>query len=202
MSDPTVCPYCRMPFDENSPPQVFCTACGTPHHEDCYMENGGCTVFGCSRAPAEEPKLQVSYSDIDAAATATYPVQQPAVALGGSPAQPYGGSPGLSEIARGGAAAGAAVQSALSPSSRHAVAQHSPKTRTVYIVLGVFLGAFGVHNFYAGYAVRGAIQLGLSLILLVYMLSSGIWYPTLAPWAWALVEICVVNQDSRGLQFS
>ncbi|MGZ4876287.1 MAG: RING finger protein, partial [Candidatus Angelobacter sp.] len=61
MTEP-VCPYCRMPFDEASPPRIFCTACGMPHHEDCYRENGGCTVFGCKCAPADDPKLQVSQS--------------------------------------------------------------------------------------------------------------------------------------------
>ena len=65
MAEP-VCPYCRMAFDEASPPRIFCTACGMPHHEDCYLENGGCTVFGCKRAPADDPKLQVSQSDLSA----------------------------------------------------------------------------------------------------------------------------------------
>src|SRR6185312_1418492 len=72
MAEP-VCPYCRMPFDEASPPKIFCTACGTPHHEDCYQENGGCTVFGCKCAPADDPKLQVSQSDLSAV---SMPVQQ------------------------------------------------------------------------------------------------------------------------------
>ena len=72
MAEP-VCPYCRMPFDEASPPKIFCTACGMPHHEDCYLENGGCTVFGCKRAPADDPKLQVSQSDLSAVSV---PVQQ------------------------------------------------------------------------------------------------------------------------------
>ena len=72
MAEP-VCPYCRMPFDEASPPKIFCTACGMPHHEDCYLENGGCTVFGCKRAPADDPKLQVSQSDLSAV---SMPVQQ------------------------------------------------------------------------------------------------------------------------------
>lgn len=53
------CPYCRE--------QVFleearlCPACRTPHHHDCYAENGGCTVFGCEQAPAEEAKIDLSF---------------------------------------------------------------------------------------------------------------------------------------------
>src|SRR5258708_15850686 len=84
MADP-VCPYCRMQFDEASPPRIFCTACGMPHHEDCYLENGGCTVFGCKRAPADDPKLQVSQRDLSAVSMPVQPyvpvVQQPVVQL-------------------------------------------------------------------------------------------------------------------------
>src|ERR1051326_391586 len=80
MTEP-VCPYCRMPFDDTGPAKIFCTACGTPHHEDCYQENGGCTVFGCTRAPADDPKLQVSHSDLRSVSMPA----QPAYA----PAQPY-----------------------------------------------------------------------------------------------------------------
>ena len=46
-----------MQFDTGGPAKIYCTACGTPHHEDCYFENGGCTVFGCAKAPADDPKL-------------------------------------------------------------------------------------------------------------------------------------------------
>jgi hypothetical protein len=36
-----------------------CPTCETPHHEDCWAENKGCTVFGCSMAPPEEEKISV-----------------------------------------------------------------------------------------------------------------------------------------------
>src|SRR5246127_5015026 len=106
MSAP-VCPYCRMPFDEASPPRIFCTACGMPHHEDCYRENGGCTVFGCSRAPADDPKLQVSQSDLRAVNLPVQPyapaVQSyiPAQRASTQPYPPsiYGGPLGLSQAA-------------------------------------------------------------------------------------------------------
>lgn len=59
-----VCPYCRGPISPETEGVVVCAGCGTSHHNDCYAENGGCTVFGCSAAPAEEPKLSVSGSDL------------------------------------------------------------------------------------------------------------------------------------------
>lgn len=170
-----------MPFDDSAPPQIFCTACGTPHHEDCYSENGGCTVFGCARAPAEEPKLQVSYSDLSAA-----PIARP----GATPTlQPYG-SP-LATAAPGINPGHAAYTQGAYPLAR------SPRSRTAYIVLGIFLGAFGVHNFYAGYTARAVGQLCLSIFTLPFV-------PFLAviSWIWAVVEICIVDKDSNGLQFS
>src|SRR5215813_9509392 len=99
MTDQLACPYCRMAFDEQGPPRIFCTACGMPHHEDCYQENGGCTVFGCPRAPADDPKLQVSYNDLNALAVAT---PQGTMAQNAAVPQfpsPYGGPLGLSQPA-------------------------------------------------------------------------------------------------------
>lgn len=190
MANPEVCPYCRMPFDEQSPPKIFCTACGMPHHEDCYQENGGCTVFGCARAPADDPKLQVSYSDLQA--TANVPVatavQPHAAAI--VPSR-YGGPLGLSSSAPM-ASAGSATSVAYAQPAP--AATNPPKSRTTYIVLGIFLGVFGAHNFYAGYTGRAVGQLCLSVLTLFYLSP--------ASWIWAIVEICVVNRDSAGIQFS
>jgi TM2 domain-containing membrane protein YozV len=61
-----VCPYCRTPIEPDSGERFLCTGCGTPHHADCFKENGGCTVFGCSAAPADEQKVSVTRRDIAA----------------------------------------------------------------------------------------------------------------------------------------
>jgi TM2 domain-containing membrane protein YozV len=195
MTDAVVCPYCRMPFDNGeAPAKIFCTACGVPHHEDCYQENGGCTVFGCARAPADDPKLQVSYSDLNAASeVAAQPVAAVQQGTAPHPQFPsrYGGPMGLSRSASGIASA--------SPAPGYAFAQPAyvlgqpPKSRTTYIVLGVFLGAFGAHNFYAGYTGRAVGQLCLSVLTLFYL--------AIASWIWAIVEICIVEKDSAGIQF-
>ena len=68
-----VCPYCRTPIEPDSGEQFLCTGCGTPHHADCYTENGGCTVFGCSAAPADEQKVSVTRRDIAAPLTGAAP---------------------------------------------------------------------------------------------------------------------------------
>jgi TM2 domain-containing membrane protein YozV len=199
MSEP-VCPYCRMPFDEAAPPKIFCTACGMPHHEDCYRENGGCTVFGCKCAPADDPKLQVSQSDLSAipvAAQPYAPVPQPYAAPQYRPS-PYGGPLGLSQ-----AAATAPVQvpasapyapAAYQPYASPLSFERSRKSRTTYIVLGIFLGALGVHNFYGGYVGRAVGQLCLTVLTLGYL--------GIISWIWAIIEICIVEKDSTGLNFS
>ena len=216
MAEP-VCPYCRMPFDEASPPRIFCTACGMPHHEDCYMENGGCTVFGCKRAPADEPKVQVALSDLNAVSVPVQPyapvaqqyapvVQQPAPVQGYQPSR-YSGPLGLSQ-----AAATAPAQTSVPapsplqstpgayPYGAPAYAPAAPvygvthKSRTSYIVLGIFLGALGIHNFYAGYTGRAVGQLCLTVLTLGYL--------GIISWIWAIIEICIMEKDSTGLRFS
>ena len=71
-----------------------------------------------------------------------------------------------------------------------------PKERTVYILLGIFLGWFGIHNFYAGYSGRGATQLLLTLLI-------GWWLvlPLLIITIWNIVEVCTTNKDAKGVPF-
>ena len=218
MAEP-VCPYCRMPFDEASPPRIFCTACGMPHHEDCYQENGGCTVFGCKRAPADDPKLQVSQSDLSAVSlpvqqyapvaqpyapiaqqytpTSQQPAVQQAAPVQGYQPSRYSGPLGLSQAA---AAAPAQAAAAMPIGAQPAYAYVQPisgatyKSRTTYIVLGIFLGALGIHNFYAGYTGRAVGQLCLAVLTLGYL--------AIVSWIWAIIEICVVTKDSAGLDFN
>ena len=52
------CPYCREAISEHD-----LLAC-PPHHKACWQENGGCTVFGCQYAPADEPKLSIATPDL------------------------------------------------------------------------------------------------------------------------------------------
>src|SRR5215469_805499 len=70
-----VCPYCRTPIDAAAGEELLCSGCGTPHHADCYKENGGCTVFGCANAPSDEQKLSITGTDLaaPAASIATLP---------------------------------------------------------------------------------------------------------------------------------
>ena len=41
-----ICPYCRTEFKEDDE-IVVCSECDMPHHKECWIENQGCTTFGC-----------------------------------------------------------------------------------------------------------------------------------------------------------
>ena len=74
-------------------------------------------------------------------------------------------------------------------SYREASGQLPPTVpRLAYILLAVFVGTFGVHNFLAGYTARGVIQ----LILTITVVASPIVF------VWAIIEACTVCQDAYG----
>ena len=68
----------------------------------------------------------------------------------------------------------------------------SKKSRTTYALLGIFLGVFGVHNFYAGYATWGVIQ------LLITLFTGWLILPLLVVVIWNILEICTVTKDASG----
>lgn len=41
-----ICPFCKTEF-KPSDNIVVCSECDMPHHKDCWIENQGCTTFGC-----------------------------------------------------------------------------------------------------------------------------------------------------------
>ena len=66
------------------------------------------------------------------------------------------------------------------------------KSRGIYIILGLFFGLLGIHNFYAGYLGRGFIQLLLVAVLgwfVVGLVIVGIW---------VIVELFTINKDAAG----
>ncbi len=82
------CPYCRESIPEA---EAFrCSACGTPHHHDCFAENGGCTVFGCERAPTDDPKISLGQVELSRlAASQAAPVPSYLISRNGEQFGPY-----------------------------------------------------------------------------------------------------------------
>lgn len=69
-----------------------------------------------------------------------------------------------------------------------------PHSRIVYIVLAIFLGSLGIHNFYAGYTGKAVAQ------LLITVLSCG--FLSLISWIWAIIDIVTVTSSADGRPFA
>lgn len=91
-------------------------------------------------------------------------------------------------------AAGLPVPPSAAPTYAPAYGQNSnAKDRVAYVLLAVFLGHLGIHNFFAGYTSRAVTQ------LLICLLTCGI--GGIVTWIWAIVEACTVEQDANGVRF-
>ena len=71
-----------------------------------------------------------------------------------------------------------------------------PKSRLVYVLLALFFGGFGVHNFYAGRTGAAIGQLLLSLFLFWLIV------PIIVVGIWVLIEMIVVTKDGNGVPFN
>ncbi len=67
------------------------------------------------------------------------------------------------------------------------------KSRMAFILLGIFLGGLGIHNFYAGYTGKAVAQ------LLISVLTCG--FGGIISWIWAVVEVCTIEVDASGKPF-
>ncbi len=55
------CPYCKGVIQETDE-IVVCSVCDMPHHKECWIDNQGCTTFGCP-GTISAPKEEDSKSD-------------------------------------------------------------------------------------------------------------------------------------------
>lgn len=61
-----ICPYCKSKIDI-ADGFVICSECLMPHHKQCWIENNGCTTFGCD-GTVDSPKpvddvINLDYED-------------------------------------------------------------------------------------------------------------------------------------------
>ena len=83
------------------------------------------------------------------------------------------------------------------------VAGPNAKSKMVAGLLGIFLGGFGVHNFYLGYGLKGGLQVGLwALGLILSCFVIGI-FMCLGASIWGLVEgimilVGKIDKDGKG----
>lgn len=73
-----------------------------------------------------------------------------------------------------------------------------PRSRLAYILLAVFLGHLGVHNFYAGRPGPGVAQLVVFLASFPLMLVFIGCLTVFIPGIWAIVDVVTVDRDGDG----
>lgn len=91
------------------------------------------------------------------------------------------------------------------------------KSRGIYVMLGLFLGCFGIHNFYAGHIARGIAHLVLAVwpsVGVLVRLSriegdyaqydvayavQGLLITWLVNIIWVIVELITIKKDGRGI---
>jgi TM2 domain-containing membrane protein YozV len=206
-----VCPYCRGPIGAGE--SFECSGCGTPHHQDCYQENGGCTVFGCSAAPVDEPKVNLSAAELSTTPGDPFPAASPATAVPSAttpvsskaPPPPLWAAPApavlqapaprpvLNSILFSTQPLPVSATSATQADFDFAPPDPNAKNRTTFILLGTLLGAVGAHNFYAGYRRKAIAQVCISVFTL------GVASPM--TWVWALIDVFTVDRDANGIRF-
>ena len=75
------------------------------------------------------------------------------------------------------------------------VITYPPKKRSVYVILGIFLGILGAHNFYANRTGAAVCQLLITLFL------GWLEVPLAIVFIWAIIEVIAVDRDGRGTPF-
>ena len=87
----------------------------------------------------------------------------------------------------------------VAPLNYPAVGPGPLKSKLVAGLLGIFVGAFGVHRFYLGYNTIGVIQILVTLV--GGLITCG--FGSLGGWIWGLVEGILIltgniNKDAQG----
>lgn len=74
-------------------------------------------------------------------------------------------------------------------------------SRLVYIILAIFLGIFGVHNFVIGLSGRGAAQLAIGGTGVILLPCTGglSFLLVLAAFIWSVVDIVTITADAKGV---
>lgn len=68
------------------------------------------------------------------------------------------------------------------------------KSRLTFVLLALFLGCLGIHNFYAGYTGKALAQ------LLITLLAGWLLFPIIGVAIWSVAEAIIVETDSDGLK--
>ena len=78
------------------------------------------------------------------------------------------------------------------------------KSRGVFIILGLLFGFLGIHNFYAGFYGRGAMQLVLFLVAIALPSILVIPFLTIiiSLFVWIIANLFMTTHDSSGFNLT
>ena len=84
------------------------------------------------------------------------------------------------------------------------VAAVGAKSKMTAGLLGIFLGCYGVHNFYLGYTGKGVIQLVLTVVGIILACIYIGFFIVFGVWIWTLIESIMIfsgsiNTDANGI---
>jgi TM2 domain-containing membrane protein YozV len=83
--------------------------------------------------------------------------------------------------------------------SRGRMGRPNQRSRVSYILLGLFLGNWGAHNFYAGRNGAAIAQLLISAISIPLCCVVVGFFTFLIPTIWAIIDILVIERDGDGV---
>lgn len=158
---------------------MFCVSCGAQVADTTVF----CPKCG-SRVASTPPSGGGQPATGPEAGPASQPAPAPQPGFTGAPGQdPYGAPP---------------IQTTMPPQQQPVPGVGAPKSKLVAGLLGILLGAFGVHRFYLGYNTIAIIQLILGLL---GILTCGI--TTIASGIWGLIDGIMIltgsiNTDAKG----
>jgi TM2 domain-containing membrane protein YozV len=85
-----------------------------------------------------------------------------------------------------------------SPRRRGGSRERPACSRLVYILLALFLGTLGIHNFYAGRTGQGAAQLAITLVSCMLMCVVIGFFTIWLTIIWSIIDIVTVTHDGQG----
>ena len=85
-----------------------------------------------------------------------------------------------------------------------AVAQQGAKSKMAAGLLAIFLGTYGVHNFYLGYIGKAVVQLCLTILGIITACFYIGFLFVIATWIWSLIEGIMIfsgsiKTDAKGI---
>lgn len=98
----------------------------------------------------------------------------------------------ITSCARNNARSRATGTPCISSASASQIIGRAGKSRGLFIILGILLGLFGIHNFYAGYYGKGALQ------LLITITWGMIYLGIIITGTWVLIDLLTVRYDADG----